>query len=71
MGPVIYRWASKNDALVNSFPPGPNHDLAERAIGIGLPPTVTYGVNSAARAGDPVQDPRGGSQPLLLYFVEK
>ena len=58
----------KTDALANCFPPGPNYDLAERALGIGLPPTVTYRVNSAARAGDTVQDPRGSSQSLLLYL---
>ncbi len=56
---------------INSFYPGPNHDLAERALGIGLPPTVAYGVNSAARVSDPVQDPRGSSQYILLYFEKK
>ena len=71
MGPAICQWESKNDAIVNSFPPGPNHDLAERALGIGLPPTVTYRVNSAARAGDTVQVPGGSSHSLLLYFEEK
>ena len=68
MGPTIPRAGIKIDAPANPPPPDPNYDLTGGATNIDLPPDVAYRVNSAARPSDTVQEPKGGSQSLLLYL---